>query len=305
MKFNKIFALLLAAAMFTACSDDDADWNSSAVTVSMDETEISVKENNGIFNVPVSVKADNEDGAMNGPVEVTVEVTEVGENTAMENVHYFVTQKTIKIVAEEGTGNIEIRAADDNDINEARTFTVTIVDVKGGTIGENATTTVTIKDNDSVFYEKLQGRWKMSATSLSSGSSETWNVNVIGFNEGEPGYNEVLYITGMLGYEWTMLEVYYHFDMETKTGYLEVPYGTLFAEGVSFSGLGVMDVYTGTVSEDGYIVVRGSFTGEWNDEFNFITFDPEAQIYGFLAPTGSGSLNGYVWFGYAGFTMTR
>lgn len=45
MKINKIFALLLAATLFAACSDDDNDWNNGNATVSMGQTEISVKEN--------------------------------------------------------------------------------------------------------------------------------------------------------------------------------------------------------------------------------------------------------------------
>ena len=55
MKINKIFALLLAATLFAACSDDDNDWNNGNATVSMGQTEISVKENKGIFNVPIEV----------------------------------------------------------------------------------------------------------------------------------------------------------------------------------------------------------------------------------------------------------
>lgn len=308
MKFNKIFALLLAGALFTACSDDEVKWNSNEVTVSMGNTEMAVKENNGIFNVPVVVA-----GEMNGPVQVTVEVAETGENVAMDGVHYIVTQKTITIVPEEGAGNIEIKATDDNDINEARTFTVTIVAVNGGKVGENVTTTVTLKDNDSVFYEKLQGTWKMTAHDYDFqagvyGSSETWTVKIVGADEGKPGYNEVLYITGIMGYEWTTLQVNYHFDMETKKGYLEIPYGTLFAAGVNFSGLGVMDVIAGTVEAvDGnlYMVDEGSFIAEWNDEFNVITFNEEDTLFGFLAPQGTTTLTGSLWFAYGKFSMTR
>lgn len=303
MKFNKIFALLLAATMFTACSDDEDSWNSNEVTVGMGKTEMSVKENNGIFNVPVVVE-----GEMNGPLQVTVEVAEEGENPAMDGVHYIVTSKTVTIVAEDGSGNIEIKATDDTEINDARTFTVTIVSVNGGKVGENASTVVTIKDNDSVFYEKLQGAWKMTAYEVDTENggyltSETWTVKVLGFDEGEEGYNKVLYITGMLGYEWTLLQVNYHFDMETKKGYLEIPYGTVFAEGVNFSGLGVCDVIGGGLTEDGYIDLEGGFNAEWNDEFNQITFDENDQLWGFIPHQASGKT--YLWFAYGKFSMAR
>lgn len=300
MKLNKIFALMLAATMFTACSDDDS-WNGSDVAVNMLKDEISVKENGVLFNIPVVVE-----GEINGPVQVTVEVAEVGENPAMNDVHYLVTQKTIVITPESGKGNIEIMTVDDNDINDARTFTVTIVDVKGGKLGDSAMTTVTIKDNDSVFYEKLQGNWTFKGINR-SGAEIAWPVKVVGFAEEEAGYNEVLYITGVNGYEWAMFELRYHFDMATKTGYLEMPYGTLIADTVNF---GLPDspnnVIVGTLSDDGYIITEGSATAVWNDDFTQITFDPYDQAWGWITAGSTLEPNGYLWFGIiGGMTMTR
>ena len=176
MKINKIFALLLAATLFAACSDDDNDWNNGNATVSMGQTEISVKENKGIFNVPIEVE-----GTQNGPIRITVEVAETGENPAMDNIHYYVTSKTILIPADATSGNIEIATVDDDDINETRTFTVTITKVEGGSIGTNAVTTVSLRDNDSAFYEKLQGKWKMEGASPYTGNF-SWDVNVIGYD---------------------------------------------------------------------------------------------------------------------------
>lgn len=299
MKLNKIFALMLAATMFTACSDDD-NWNGSDVTVNMLNEEISVKENAGIFNVPIVV-----DGEMNGPVQVTVEVAEVGETPAMDDVHYLVTQKTIVISAEDGSGSIEIMSVDDDEINDARTFTVTIVDVKGGTIGTQTATTVYLKDNDSVFYEKLQGAWTLNAINARTGAPISWNVNIVGYGEEESGYNQTLYITGVNGYSWAMFELVYHFDMDTKTGYLELPYGTVIAEGVNF---GLADspnnVVTGTLDDEGYIVVDGGTTAEWSDDFKQITFVPEDMVWGWITDS-SYNLNGYLWFALVNITLTR
>lgn len=299
MKLNKIFALMLAATMFTACSDDD-NWNGSDVTVNMLNEEISVKENAGIFNVPIVVE-----GEMNGPVQVTVEVAEVGETPAMDDVHYLVTQKTIVISAEDGSGSIEIMSVDDDEINDARTFTVTIVDVKGGTIGTQTATTVYLKDNDSVFYEKLQGAWTLNAKNARTGASISWNVNIVGYGEEESGYNQTLYITGVNGYSWAMFELVYHFDMDTKTGYLELPYGTVIAEGVN-SDLADSpnNVVTGTLDDEGYIVVDGGTTAEWSDDFKQITFVPEDMVWAWITDS-SYNLNGYSWFSLVNITLTR
>ena len=53
--------------------------------------------------------------------------------------------------------NFEFKTVDDKLVNDDRSFDVEIADVKGASIGENKRLTVTIKDNDSSFYETLSG----------------------------------------------------------------------------------------------------------------------------------------------------
>lgn len=146
MKYIKLFMLMAAVTLLGACSSDDDSWNSAAdVTVGMQSQTMTVSEGKGIFNVPVVVN-----GETNGNVFVTVEVEEVGTNPAKEDVNYYVTDKTINIT--DGTGNVEIETVDNDDINDPRTFKVTIVDAKGAEIAENAaSTTITLKDNDAEF----------------------------------------------------------------------------------------------------------------------------------------------------------
>ena len=296
MKINKIAALWLAAGLFVACADDDASWNGADATVSMGQTEISVKENKGIFNVPIVV-----DGTLNGPVKVMVEVAETGANPAMDDVHYYVTSKSIVIAPDDKKGNIEIATVDDPDINEARTFTVTITHVEGAKIGQS-TTTITLRDNDSAFYEKLQGAWKLSGVSPYSGDIG-WDVKIVGHEEGQDGYDEVLYITGMMGYDWTQATLLYHFDAATQKVTLSIPLGTMFASGVNFGNAGINDIFLGT-AQDGKMVFEGSVAGECNSDFTSITFEP-TMIYFFLAPQGTGKPSGSVWDAIGQITMTR
>lgn len=287
MKFRKIYTLLLTSFLFVACSEEES-WNSSDVTVNMAQEEVLVKESAGIFNVPVTVS-----GELNGPIKVTVEVTEAGENPAMEDVHYIVTSKSIVIPADATGGNIEICAVDDNDINETRTFTVKIVNVEGASVGNQTVTTVGLRDNDSAFYEKLQGKWKMSVNSPYTGA-QTWDVTVIGYDETEDGYNEILYVTGMMGYDWTQATLLYNFDMNTQKVTLSFALGTMFAEGVNFGADGLNDVYLGT-AEGNQMVIEGTIDGECNDDFTTITFDNSKLLYFFLAPSGTGQLSGSLW----------
>lgn len=297
MKLYKLSAFVLATAIFASCSEEELSWNSSAATVSMEQAELVYKENKGMVNVPIVV-----DGELNGPVEVTVEVAEVGENPAMEDVHYIVTSKTVLIPADATSGKIEFKTVDDADINEARTFVINIKSVNGATVGETASTTVTLKDNDSQFYEKLQGRWKMNSVD-SKGNTQAWNINIIGVDEGEEGYNEVFQVTGIMDYNWTSMTMFYSYDVATKTGYVYIPFGYIFAEGVNFgSSVGVCDVATGTVV-DGYINFDGGLVGTWNEDFTEITFEENKIMYGFLV--SNGAPNGYTWFNCLNIKMSK
>ncbi|MBQ4345043.1 MAG: hypothetical protein IJC40_03980 [Muribaculaceae bacterium] len=280
MKYIKLLTIALATTSMVACSDDDANWNSASdVTVSMAQTEISVKENKGIFNVPVSVE-----GEANGPIQVTVEVAEVGENPAMDDVHYLVTSKTIVIPADATTGNIEISTVDNGEINEARQFDITIVSVEGAQVGANITTTVNLKDNDAAFYEKLQGAWKMNFTSRYDGEA-SWSVNVVGYDEGEEGYDKTLFINGVLGYSFCALEMSYFFDTASKSGYVEIPLGTYVADYDDANG-----IYACTVTDDGSLALEGSIKGQWNEDFTEITFEEDKQLilYVINNTTGAG-----------------
>lgn len=213
MKYIKLFMLMAAVTLLGACSSDDDSWNSAAdVTVGMQSQTMTVSEGKGIFNVPVVVN-----GETNGNVFVTVEVEEVGTNPAKEDVNYIVTDKTINIT--DGTGNVEIETVDDDDINDPRTFKVTIVDAKGAKISENASTTISLKDNDAEFYSKLQGKWKMSYEEDSQ--ADSWDVTITGAtDENDPDYNKYLYVSGMMGQPWTTAVLTYNFDPVTKTGYV-------------------------------------------------------------------------------------
>lgn len=290
MKLYKLSAFVLATAIFASCSQEELSWNSSAATVSMEQAELVYKENKGMVNVPIVV-----DGELNGPVEVTVEVAEVGENPAMEDVHYIVTSKTVLIPADATSGKIEFKTVDDADINEARTFVINIKSVNGATVGEAASTTVTLKDNDSQFYEKLQGKWKMTS------SAGTWNINIIGAEEGQDGYNEVFQVTGIMGYDWTSMTMFYSYDIATKTGYVYIPFGYIFAQGVNFSGLGVCDVATVTATPEGNLSMDGGMIGTWNEDFTEITFEDKIMYGGVFL---NGAFQG-TWFSCSGIKMVK
>lgn len=295
MKYIKLFMLLAVVAFMGSCSDDDESWNSkSGVTVSMENKSMRFKESVGIVKVPIKVE-----GEANGPVSVTVEVKETGSNPAKENVNYYITTKTIKI--SDNTGNVELECVDDDKINDERTFEISIVSAKGATVGSNATTAITLRDNDSEFYEKLQGSWVMNCTF--NDAPTKWDVKIVGAtDEEDEDYNKVLYITGMLGYQWTNAKLSYDFDKATGKGSVAFDYlGQYnFAEGVNFTGLGVCNVRLFSVA--GNQLSEDPIYGTWSDDFKNITFD-EGTLYGGVFDSSDAHKGG--WFEISNITMTK
>lgn len=295
MKYIKLFMLLAVVAFMGSCSDDDESWNSkSGVTVSMENESMRFKESVGIVKVPIKVE-----GEANGPVSVTVEVKETGSNPAKENVNYYITTKTIKI--SDNTGNVELECVDDDKINDERTFEISIVSAKGATVGSNTTTAVTLRDNDSEFYEKLQGSWVMNCTYNKAPTK--WDVKIVGAtDENDKDYNKVLYITGMIGYQWTTAKLSYDYNKATGKGSVAFDYlGQYnFAEGVNFNGLGVCNVRLFSVA--GNQLSEDPIYGTWSDDFKNITFD-EGTLYGGVFDSSDAHKGG--WFEISNITMTK
>lgn len=290
--------LLAVTAFFAACSDDDASWNTNAdVTVEMGKTEVKVKEGAGLFNVPIVVK-----GETTAPVRVHVSMRESGSNPAKKDVNYMVTDTTI--VISDGAGKVEIKTVDDDEINENRTFEVYIVSADGAKVGANSSTNVVLRDNDSEFYEKLQGVWKMKYVDA-NGAAKEWSVTVTGGDEESEDYNHYLYVSGMMGYDWTMAVLKYDYDKATKQGSLAFDElgDYVFADGVDF-GLGNAPNSVRLFSKDGRNLTTEPIGGTWSADFKTVTFDADKVLCGGIFGS-DGSFTGYTWFSAKSITMVR
>ncbi len=167
--------------------------------------------------------------------------------------------------------------------------------------GVTATCVITVNKTTQP-YEKLQGRWKMNSVN-NNGASQSWNINIVGAEEGEDGYNEVFQVTGIMGYDWTSMTMFYNYDEATKTGYVYIPAGNVLAEGVNFGLGGTNDVVTGLVNEEGNLTLNGGLMGTWNDDFTEITFEENKLMYG--AIFSGENFTGYTWFNFLNPTMTK
>lgn len=276
MKYIKLLSLLVAVLFLGACSDDDVKKNSAAdVTVSMGTATISPRESAGIVSLPIKVE-----GPTNGMVSVTVETREVGSNPAVENTHYYVTTKKINITGSEGY--VELEMVDNEEINDPRTFEVTIVKVEHAKLNEAAkTTTVEIRDNDSEPYDRLQGTWTMTYKDY-GGAVQTQKVTITGADDpSEYIYNKLLYVEDIL-LEKSKAQLSFNYDSANNTCYVSF---TNFMKYNWYTGLELqgiskpVDILLGRL--EGNNISQSPVEGEVQDDFKTIKFESGATI-GFI-----------------------
>lgn len=276
MKYIKLLSLLVAVLFLGACSDDDVKKNSAAdVTVSMGTATISPRESAGIVSLPIKVE-----GPTNGMVSVTVETREVGSNPAVENTHYYVTTKKINITGSEGY--VELEMVDNEEINDPRTFEVTIVKVEHAKLNEAAkTTTVEIRDNDHEPYDRLQGTWKMTYKDY-NGNEQTQKVTITGADDpSEYIYNKLLYVEDIL-LEKSKAQLSFNYDSANNTCYVSF---TNFMKYNWYTGLELqgiskpVDILLGRL--EGNNISQSPVEGEVQDDFKTIKFESGATI-GFI-----------------------
>ena len=276
MKYIKLLSLLVAVLFLGACSDDDVKKNSAAdVTVSMGTATISPRESAGIVSLTITVE-----GPTNGMVSVTVETREVGSNPAVENTHYYVTTKKINITGSEGY--VELEMVDNEEINDPRTFEVTIVKVEHAKLNEAAkTTTVEIRDNDHEPYDRLQGTWTMTYKDY-NGAVQTQKVTITGADDpSEYIYNKLLYVEDIL-LEKSKAQLSFNYDSANNTCYVSF---TNFMKYNWYTGLELqgiskpVDILLGRL--EGNNISQSPVEGEVQDDFKTIKFESGATI-GFI-----------------------
>lgn len=285
MKYIKLLSLLVAVLFLGACSDDDVKKNSAAdVTVSMGTATISPRESAGVVSLPIKVE-----GPTNGMVTLTVETREVGSNPAVENTNYYVTTKKINITGSEGY--VELEMVDDDEINDPRTFEVTIVKVEHAKLNEAAkTTTVEIRDNDHEPYDRLQGTWTMTYKNY-DGAVQRQKVTITGADDpSQYIYNKLLYLEGML-LEKSKAQLSFNFDSANNTCYVSF---TNFMKynwitGLELQGISQpVDIKLGRL--EGNSISESPVEGVVQEDFKTIKFEEGATIACLFTDPASGQL---------------
>lgn len=171
MKYIKLFMLMVAAILFTACSDDET-YNTDATTaVEFEKTTMTVKENEGLIKLPVkitgkrngmirlTIKAEGVDGSSEAPSYVAAKESANGSEG-----DYSITTKTLVVKADTLTSevmNFEMKVLDDKIMNSDRKVRFTL-SVEGAKLGAKNTLDVKIENDERTLYDLLAGDWVMS-----------------------------------------------------------------------------------------------------------------------------------------------
>lgn len=317
MKYIKLFMLMVAAILFTACSDEET-YNTDATTaVEFEKTTMTVKENEGLIKLPVkitgkrngmirlTIKAEGVDGSSEAPSYVAAKESANGSEG-----DYSITTKTLVVKTDTITSevmNFEMKVLDDKIMNSDRKVRFTL-SVEGAKLGAKNTLDVKIENDERTVYDLLAGDWVMSYSEVQfdkdnkplmneDGSlvvkdyTSDVTLSVIADDDSPLRGKQVLAYTSKFYFVLAESEVplswsfNYSYDEAAKTGQLNfncTSKETIFStQGYEFS----WQVVKNDKLADGEI--KGKFTVDENNVVSKeITFNPDDALY--ISASGSG-----------------
>lgn len=313
MKYIKLFMLMVAAILFTACSDEETYNTDATSVVEFEKTTMTVKENEGIVKLPVKIT-----GKRNGMIRLTIKAEGVdggSEAAAKESVNgsegdYSITTKTLIVKTDTVTSevmNFEMKVIDDKIMNSDRKVRFTL-SVEGAKLGAKSTLDVKIENDERTVYDLIAGDWVMSysevqfdkdnkplmnedGTPVVKDYTADVTLSVIADDDSPLRGKQVLAYTSKFYFSLAESEVplswsfNYSYDEAAKNGQLNfncTSKETIFStQGYEFS----WQVVKNDNLADGE--VKGKFTVDENNVVSKeITFNPDDALY--ISASGSG-----------------
>lgn len=310
MKYIKLFMLMVAAILFTACSDEET-YNTDATTaVEFEKTTMTVKENEELIKLPVkitgkrngmirlTIKAEGVDGSSEAPSYVAAKESANGSEG-----DYSITTKTLVVKTDTITSevmNFEMKVLDDKIMNSDRKVRFTL-SVEGAKLGAKNTLDVKIENDERTVYDLLAGDWVMSysevqfdkegnplmnedGTPVVKDYTSDVTLSVITDDDSPLRGKQVLAYTSKFYFSLADREVplswsfNYSYDEAAKNGQLNfncTSKETIFSiQGYAFS----WQVANNNKLADGEI--KGKFTVDENNVVSKeVTFNPNAALY--------------------------
>lgn len=301
MNFYKLkFAIsLLIVVLFASCKKDV----DSTVVVDFDKPMVNVKENGGAFAVSLKVTGEHKKD-----IKVKAKIDPYGSYPAIEGTHYTVTYDEATISSSTNNGYFTFRTIDNEESDGYHQFKISIIaeNIKGAKPGTITECIVTIKDDETAYYERLISSYHM-AFQNDKGKSNAFTVEIKGDEEGGPAYDKSLYLDGVQGLSWAKTRIEMDFvNLGGGLGYVEIPFGALVISDIDLGFETNSDVYIAGMNADGSPNFDGQIRGTWNNDFTKVTFEEDLPIYGFITPTGEMDFSSKrVWFCYKDIVLTK
>lgn len=318
MKYNKIFAVALAALAMTACSDPKVEDFPSMleggintnkdVTVSL-PTTFTVNENEAAFNIPVSVL-----GNPNGNIQVTVAIQTIDTSDLPADTeqakpveHFNLTSATVNIPKGESTGYLEFTNIwKVGELNDDRVFELEITSVRGATIG-NYTCFCTIANVDDP-YTAMCGQWVVTADEyLFNGTPVdpgTITIETPDPVEEADYYGSELYGFGFRGVAYVYVPFGYEYDEATQTKTMTIMTGQFATTSIINFGFNGVVISSSSWTRD-----TGSFGADipltLNDDETVMDTPSDSEFLLVVMPYPDlNAVAGY-WGGWQHLTFTR
>ena len=233
----------------------------------------------------------------------------VSDEPEIENIIHFTQATGLKYAGNpDAPAYVEFSIIDNLEINDNRTVKLTLENVNGAAIGTGSTV-VEIADNDNNPYDRLMGTWSLSATSLSDGSTTSFDVIITGgLTEDEAAANaeKTLVCCGYAGSWWSDYgEPVWYLDYNAEGGYLKLQTDKIMATEMNFGLSEYCNVKTWAyIPGASNLSAEGDVYATWSSDCNTITFDPGYGFGGHVFGMDSGTEYGN-WVSIKDITMTR
>ena len=305
MKTLKYIALAAVSTLMLASCDNTEEGAGDAV-IGFATDAYSYKESAGLVRIPLTVEGE----AKTWPVtfDIKAEIS-VSDEADIEKIIHFTQSDGLKYAGNpDAPAFVEFTVIDNFEINDNRTVKLTLENVKGAAVGTGSAV-IEIVDNDNNPYDRLMGTWSLSATSLSDGSTTSFDVIITGgLTEDEAAANaeKTLVCCGYAGYWWSDSgEPVWYLDYNAEGGYLKLQTDKIMATEMDFNLSEYCNVKTWAyIPGASNLSADGDVYATWSSDCNTITFDPGYGMGGRVFGMDSGTEYGN-WISIRDITMTR
>lgn len=316
-----IFAGLAALMALASCTSENG---AGDAVIGFGEAEYTFSEDqsgtNGYVRLPLTITGEPK----SYPITFSVEAVMISDGTkadegettenSLDNLVIFTQTEGLKYNGDpKSPACIEMYIVNDTELNGTRKFALTIKDVKGAEVG-NASTIINIEDDDNPAYLNLVGDWTFTAYELTTGKEASFDVTITeGFTDAEIAANREecrLLCWGFAGEKGVypnanrQHQAEWYLKCYKTSNDINIMIGNVMTTEAKFE-VGTPYLHYATIAVSQIPVGTGELSfdseslgisGLWYEDYNKITFTPNAGFGAIIAGNNTGtdySITGY------------